>query len=79
MFSGHIHSYIYNHISETLKALTRGRNMPPLQLEILAYYLTSAFIGTLKWWVDKDLPCTAEELDRNFKKFALYDLTQVLK
>lgn len=78
MFSGHIHGYIYNHISGTLKELVQNKNVPPLQLEILAYYLTSAFIGTLKWWVDKDLPCTAEELDRSFKKFALYDIRQVL-
>jgi AcrR family transcriptional regulator len=78
MFSGHIHSYIYAHVSETLKALMQNKDASSLQLEILANYLTSAFLGTLKWWVDRDMPCTAEELDKNFIRFALYDIQQVL-
>ncbi len=78
MFSSPIQDYIFAHISETLRVLKQNKKQASLQFEILAHYLTSAFIGTLKWWIDRGMPCTAEELDGNFKKFALYDIQQVL-
>ncbi len=73
-----IRDVVFVHISETLKALTQNKKADPLQSEILANYLTSAFIGILKWWIDNDKPCTADELDKSFRKFALYDIQQVM-
>jgi AcrR family transcriptional regulator len=78
IFNSPIQDYIFTHISETLKALTQNKKQAPLPLEVLAHYLTSAFIGTLKWWVDKDIPCTAEELDKIFKRLAFYDIQHLL-
>lgn len=76
-FNQYLQDYIFNNVNKAIKVLAQNRK-DPLQLDILAHYLTSAFIGTLKWWIDKDIPCSVDDLDRNFKKFALYDIRQVL-
>jgi AcrR family transcriptional regulator len=34
----------------------------PHQLEMIAVYLSSVFLATLIWWIDNDLPCSAEDV-----------------
>ena len=47
------------------------------QAEMAAHYFASAFIGVLRWWVDKDMLCATEELDRLFKQLAMHGLKYV--
>jgi AcrR family transcriptional regulator len=47
--------------------------------EIIIHYFISAFLGTLKWWVSKDMPCTAEEADGYFKQLAQPTMRSLLK
>jgi hypothetical protein len=28
-------------------------------------------MGVLVWWIEKDMPCTAEEIDRLFRQLAV--------
>jgi len=42
-----------------------------LESEIAAHYFVSALMGVLVWWVEKDMPCTAEEMDKLFRQLAV--------
>lgn len=78
MFFNPIHSYIYNSFEESIKKFVISKNQSSLQTEMLTHYITSALFGVLRWWVYNDMPITAEEMDRNFRKLALCDIRQAL-
>lgn len=78
MISNPIHQYIYNYINDGFKKSLASKAKPPIEKEMLANFVTSAFIGTLYWWVHKDMPCSAEEAVKYFKRFAMYDINELL-
>ena len=49
-----------------------------LESEIAAHYFASALMGILVWWVEKDMPCTAEEIDKLFRQLAMPVFRQVV-
>lgn len=49
-----------------------------LESEIAAHYFASALMGILVWWVEKDIPCSAEEIDRLFRQLAMPGFKHVL-
>jgi AcrR family transcriptional regulator len=59
-------AYMRKHMEQP-KALG-GENS--LQTEMVAHYFTSAFIGVLRWWVEQDMPCTAEDMGRSFRRLS---------
>ena len=77
IFNQQIHDYVLAYVDEALKKLAPNKNQPSFQLEILSHSITSAFIGTVKWWVDQDMPCTIEEVDKHFKQFIMYGMSKV--
>ena len=38
-------------------------------------YVVSAFLGMLRWWLNRNRPCTAEEIDRLFQVLSLRGIT----
>src|SRR5450432_846731 len=63
--SGRHVSLIENFLLKYTRDVVKTYASAPLsrqQLEIVVHYLTSAFISLLIWWVDGDMPCSAEEL-----------------
>jgi AcrR family transcriptional regulator len=48
------------------------------ETEVAAHYFVSALMGVLVWWVEKDMPCTAEEIDRLFRELAMPGFRHVL-
>ena len=78
MFFNPIHSFIYTFFEESIKKLITNKKQTALQLEMLSHYITSALLGTLRWWVYNDMPYSVEEMDRIFKKLAFHDIQQVL-
>ena len=81
MLNHPIYIYLFTYVHEALKILKM--RMPPekqasFQLEMVAHYFVSAFIGTLKWWVDKDMPCAAEEVNKLFTQIAMHGFKDVL-
>jgi hypothetical protein len=59
------------HLHEPFKGLRSREKYGSLEPEIAAHYFVSALMGLLVWWVEKDMPCTAEEMDRLFRKLAI--------
>lgn len=74
MFFNPVHQYIYTFIEAAIKKSLQNKKQISLQSEILVHYLTSALIGTLRWWVQNDMPCTPEEMDKYFKQLAAQDI-----
>ncbi len=72
MFHHPIYDYIFDYMFEASKMMLPLEKQTSYQPEMAAHYFVSAFIGTLRWWVDKDMPCTVEELDMLFKQLALH-------
>ena len=78
MFNHPIHDYVLTYIGEALKMLSSNKKLPSLRLEMLTHYVASAFIGTLKWWVEHDMPCTVEEVDKQFRQFVMDGMRETM-
>jgi AcrR family transcriptional regulator len=66
-----IHDDVFAHLHGPFKMLRLREKYSSLESEIAAHYFVSAFMGILVWWVEKDMPCSAEEIDRLFRQLAI--------
>jgi AcrR family transcriptional regulator len=79
LFTQPIHDDVFAQLHGSLK-LPRLREKPSsLESEIAAHYFVSALMGILVWWVEKDMPCRVEEIDRLFRQLALPGFTNLLE
>src|SRR4030095_15953647 len=47
-------------------------------LEVVVQYTVSAFLGLLRWWMEQPAPCSAEEIDRQFRTLTMPAITTTL-
>ena len=66
------------YLHEPFKELISSKKYNSLESEIAAHYFVSALMGLLVWWVEKNMPCTAEEIDRLFRELAVPGFRHVL-
>ena len=78
IFTRPLHDDAFAHMHESFKILKSHEKYGSLESEIAAHYFVSALMGILVWWVEKDMPCTAEEIDRLFRQLAIPSFGQVL-
>jgi len=78
IFTNPIHDDVFAHMHEPFKMLVSREKYGSLEAEIAAHYFVSALMGILVWWVEKDMPCTAEEIDRLFRQLAIPSFGQVM-
>ena len=78
LFIRPIHNDVLTHTTESSKILKSHEKYGSLESEIAAHYFVSALMGLLVWWVDKDMPCTAEEMDGLFRQLAIPSFGRVL-
>ncbi len=93
IFAKPVYDYVFAHVRGIFTepvhtdalAHFHGLKMPKsrekygsLESEIAAHYFVSALMGILVWWVEKDMPCTAEEIDRLFRELAMPGFRHVL-
>ncbi len=71
IFTNPTHDAVYARLHEPFKMLRSREKHSSLETEIAAHYFASALMGILVWWVGKDMPCTAEEIDRFFRQLAM--------
>ena len=71
LFTRPIHDDALARLHEPFKMLRVSETDGSLESEIAAHYFVSALMGVLVWWVEKDMPCTAEEIDRRFRELAV--------
>jgi len=78
LFTKPVHNDAVANMHESFKILKSHEKYGSLESEIAAHYFVSALMGLLVWWVEKDMPCTAEEMDRLFRQLAIPSFGQVL-
>jgi len=78
IFTNPIHDDVFAHMHEPFKMLVSREKYGSLEAEIAAHYFVSALMGILVWWVGKDMPCTAEEIDKLFRQLAMPGFRHVL-
>ena len=78
LFTKPVHNDMVAHMHAPFKMLRSHEKYGSLESEIAAHYFVSALMGIMVWWVEKDMPCTAEEIDRLFRQLAIPSFGQVL-
>ncbi len=73
----HTQQYLTQFIREHLAAqLTeRQKNLP---VDLLAHYIASSYLALLTWWLDHNLPYTAEEMDALYQKLVFPGIREML-
>jgi AcrR family transcriptional regulator len=66
----HIQNYLTNFIREYLKTRWSTSKKEIVPLEVLAQYLASSLIALMTWWLDRDLPYSAERMDEIYQQLA---------
>lgn len=61
------HDYLASLVRERLESLLKNRKNPPLPLELAAQWTASSFLSLLTWWLDRNMPYTAEKMDEMFR------------
>ena len=79
IFTKPVHDDVFTHLHEPFKMLRSREKYGSLESEIAAHYFVSALMGILVWWIEKDMPCTAEEIDRLFRQLAIPGFRHVLE
>jgi AcrR family transcriptional regulator len=64
-------SYLAALVREHLEATLKSRKNPPMPLDLAAHWIVSSFFSLLTWWLDRNLPFTAEKMDELFRKLTL--------
>jgi AcrR family transcriptional regulator len=59
--ASHIQNFFLKYTRDIVKTHARSQLLP-YQLDIIANYVTNAFLSLLIWWIDGDMPCSVEEL-----------------
>lgn len=78
IFTQPSHDDVFAHLHEPFKMLRSHERSGSLESEIAAHYFVSALMGLFVWWVEKDMPCTAEEIDRIFRQLAMPGFRHVM-
>jgi AcrR family transcriptional regulator len=78
LFTNPVQADVLAHLHEPFKKLNLDQKYGSLESEIAAHYFVSALMGVLVWWVERDMPCTAEEIDVLFRELAMPGFKHVL-
>jgi AcrR family transcriptional regulator len=55
--------FIREHIAENLSGPQKS-----LPVDVIAHYIASSYLALLTWWLDHDLPYTAEQMDDLYQR-----------
>ncbi|NJD91410.1 MAG: TetR/AcrR family transcriptional regulator [Geobacter sp.] len=78
MLTSHAHTLLTAFVRTHLTDLCTGSKNGPASAELLAHWLASSFLSLLTWWLDNNLPCSAEEIDTLFRKLSLPGVESVI-
>ncbi len=67
MILKYLHRYLNNLLIVPLTELMKSRKSPPVPIEITTHYLVSSLISLITWWLDNNMPYSAEKMDEIFR------------
>ncbi len=68
MIQQYAHKFLFALIKEHLKPKAPAMKKAPVSLDIVAHYIVSSFLALLTWWLDHNMPYTAEQMTGMFKR-----------
>ena len=73
-----VDDFLFAYIQEPFRTRMVHDKLTSFPPELVTYYFAYAFIGTLKWWVSQDTPCTAEEIGKYFEQLVISNVKGIL-
>jgi len=67
MILKYLHRYLRNLLNEPIAELVKNRKGLPVPVEITTHYLVSSLLSLMTWWLDNDMPYSAEQMDQVFR------------
>jgi AcrR family transcriptional regulator len=67
MILKYLHRYLYDLLIERHSMLTKNRKAPPVPIEITTHHLVSSLLSLMTWWLDNNMPYSAEKMDEIFR------------
>jgi AcrR family transcriptional regulator len=64
--------FICDHLAEQI------RQQKDFPVDIVAYYIASSYLSLLIWWLDHDLPYTAEQMDAFYQQLVFPGIREIL-
>jgi AcrR family transcriptional regulator len=58
--------YFSKYVEESLTSWLADKPRPCVPVPVLSNYLANAMLGLLRWWLDQNMPYTAERMDEMF-------------
>ncbi len=66
-------------VREELAACVPPGAVLAVPLDVVVQYTVSAYLGLLTWWMDQPTPCSAEDMDRQFRALTIPAITAALE
>jgi AcrR family transcriptional regulator len=73
-----LYDYLFTVTREHFRMMLQIKHGDAAQIEMVAYFYTSAFIGALTWWLDNNLIYSAEEFSQQINRLMLPGLETIL-
>ncbi len=75
----HMNRYLIPLLREHLKPLFANKQDVPVPMDLLAHYVVSSFMTLLTWWLDRDLPYSAERMYDMYRQLTQPGIEAVLR
>jgi len=66
-----IRNHLAQHIQEQIEFLTTDEKRRLVPADIMALYVTNAFLTLLTWWLDNEMPYPPERMDEIFQNLTM--------
>jgi AcrR family transcriptional regulator len=67
MILKYLHCYLYTMLIGPLTELIRNKKSPSVPMEITTHHLVSSLLSLITWWLDNNMPYSAERMDEMFR------------
>ena len=74
-----IQKYLTGMLNDHLEPQFKGKKNVKIPPEIMAHYLVSSFMSLLTWWLDHDLPYTANQINDMYRQVTQPGVEAIIK
>ncbi len=62
------HKYLTDLVKAHLSGVMKNRKSTPVPTDLAAHWIVSSFLSLATWWLDRNMPYSAEKMDEIFRK-----------
>ncbi len=71
MILKYLHRYLYDMLIVPHKTLWKSKKAPPVLAELTTYWIVSSLLSVIIWWLDNNMPYSAEKMDEMFRQLTM--------